>query len=709
MVGVLWALWLTLAAPVWCLILASHHRLRSDLRHRLGWEVVPVSHGAVWVHASSVGEVSAAEALVNALTCQVLLTADTDTGVEAARCISSKSRGRVVASARPVDHPWTFSPLWAEARPRAVIFVEGVWWPGLAARCARDGVPLIRVSAKSGPRTRAVLWAPLYRFVTDATTHIIARDQENAEWFRTRTVATVEVGADLKSGRPLPENPLQIERDFIVAASTRGEEGFIVAAMEAWSQRSSAPLCVLAPRHRERFEAVAKTLEESGIKWERRSALKDGIPSADTSVLLLDTMGELAGCLNGAKAAFIGGTFDPRIGGHSPAEATVAGVTVVAGPQRWANQHAYSAASVVDVETPETLLEGLIQAVDARPMPKEKLDMNRVVGELSRWFNREPSVEVSPRPWACAMALIWGVLSTMRGWLYTYGLLPTYRASVSVIAVGSTNARGSGKTPCAIMLAREAQQLNHKVGIAVRGYRRTNQSRDVCLSIDTTEASELGDEGAVIAAQGFIVAAGPNRVATVQALEQLSVTLVILEDGLQHRKIDRDVEIAVVDGRSPKARGLIPMGERREWAVVPARVDGLLIQNSEGWEAPTGVPTRKVRRTPGPWYHGDAKITSGPQGPCAVVIGVGRPAEFVETLQMEVARVKVLQDHQPITTSDADTLLEWAGGLPIICTGKDRVRMPQQLRNRVWYRDIEASVEGGIPAEWLPPPRALPE
>src|SRR6185503_19518481 len=101
-------------------------RLRRDLARRLGLVLPPVQPGAVWVHASSVGEVAAADALLARWSGPALITTDTDTGWRAARSAP--------ATVLPIDHPWFLAPLWAEARPRAVVFVEDAVWPQLARR-----------------------------------------------------------------------------------------------------------------------------------------------------------------------------------------------------------------------------------------------------------------------------------------------------------------------------------------------------------------------------------------------------------------------------------------------------------------------------------------------------------------------------------------------------------------------------------------------
>ena len=141
--------------PAWAVATALHPRWRVGWRGRWGIAVPPVQPGAIWIHAASVGEVVSAVQIVEALADPVVLTADTETGVRQARALLSH-RPAVAIGPKPVDHPWTLAPLWAEARPRAVAFVEGTFWPALAWRARREGVPVLRVAATAGRRTRAI-------------------------------------------------------------------------------------------------------------------------------------------------------------------------------------------------------------------------------------------------------------------------------------------------------------------------------------------------------------------------------------------------------------------------------------------------------------------------------------------------------------------------------------------------------------------------
>ena len=378
----------------WVVAVLGAPRWRKDARERLGLAVPPVQPGAIWVHASSVGEVAAALGVVAHLPDPVLLTATSDTGAAAARAALT-SRPGAAAGALPADHPWALSPLWSEARPRALVFVESAWWPGLAALADEAAVPVIRVSATAGRGTRR-LPDRVHRRRNARTTRVLARDEEAAAWFVRHGDCPVEVAGDPKGSRPLPPPTLQWARPFIVGASTRpGDEAALLGAV-------SEAQVLLAPRHLERVPVVEALLAERGLRWARRSALGAAVP-AELDAVVLDSLGALAGELAGARAALIGGTFDPSIGGHSPVEAWRQGVPIVCGPHTLAHGTAFQQAGASVARTPA----GLAQAfAEASPPGASAPDPGARIAAVIQSLAAPPAPEHPPRPWAQPLSAI---------------------------------------------------------------------------------------------------------------------------------------------------------------------------------------------------------------------------------------------------------------------------------------------------------------
>jgi tetraacyldisaccharide 4'-kinase len=189
-----------------------------------------------------------------------------------------------------------------------------------------------------------------------------------------------------------------------------------------------------------------------------------------------------------------------------------------------------------------------------------------------------------------------------------------------------------------------------------------------------SDVDDVGDEGALLAAAGALVAAGRDRARAGRMLVDAGATIVVLDDGLRHTELARDLDILVVDARFPFARGPLPAGERRP---SPEPSDAIVLVHHGGglFDAP-GLP---VARSLAPW------IPHTPVGPVAAFCGIGRPADFLATLDVPVARFLALPDHAPL---DAGRLTDFAAGLPLVCTAKDAVRLPAGLRDRAFWRDV---------------------
>jgi 3-deoxy-D-manno-octulosonic-acid transferase len=313
---------------------------------RFGWGRAS-SKESLWLHAVSLGEVSAAAPLVRALQARypqtpMVVTTATPTGRARGRALFGDT---VDVRFLPYDTPGAVARFLNRIRPRLGIIMETELWPNLFRECERRGVPLLlasaRLSAKSVARYRR--FGSLARGIFSATSLIAAQTREDAERFiaigansaATRVVGNikfdVEIGAAASSaGRELRESLGGASggaRPVWIAGSTHaGEEEQVLAAHE---ELSADALLLLVPRHPDRFESVGELLKRRGVKFVRRSALL--APDAATRVLLVDTVGELARLYAAADAAFVGGSLVP-IGGHNLLEPAALGLPVLTGP-----------------------------------------------------------------------------------------------------------------------------------------------------------------------------------------------------------------------------------------------------------------------------------------------------------------------------------------------------------------------------------------
>lgn len=342
---------LMVSAPVLMIRRGRHYG--PTLRGRLALGAAgDGDRGRTWIHAVSVGEVQVAATLARSLPPELplLVTTVTPTGQARAR---EAFRGRdAVVTYLPLDLGFAVGRFFRRFAPQALILVEGDYWPLVLRRARQDGVPVVvingRVSDSTAGRWRLLRQrAPwlLRALGLPTVSRFAVQTEEDAERLRATGVAADRVAAvgNLKYETPAPTATPTLEaslvalaggRSILVAGSTmQGEDEPV---LDAFAQLGAArAMLVLVPRHPERWDEAERAIAARGLVGLRRSTLGpagDGVPSeARPEVVLLDSMGELAGLYRIAHGAFIGGTLVPT-GGHNPLEPARFGVPIVVGP-----------------------------------------------------------------------------------------------------------------------------------------------------------------------------------------------------------------------------------------------------------------------------------------------------------------------------------------------------------------------------------------
>lgn len=693
---------LLVAGAAWT---ALHPSTRGHLRERTGGVLPPVAPGALWFHAASLGEGRVAEPVLVALgrshpRLPLLRTATSEAGrkqvlpVDARACL-------------PLDAGPLPGRLVRRLRARALVLVEGELWPGLLAAC-QGVLPIYALAFRVGEGTRRwARWAPRrFSRLCSRVHRWSARDEDSARWLEQHVGRPVPVIGDLKAEIAFSPPPLRWEGEAVVAGSTR--EGDEAAVLDAWRTLRPSPLLILAPRHLRRQRAVERLLEGAGVRWRRRSELGDRVPS-HLEVVLLDVEGELRDLYPQARVAVIGGTWDPRIGGHSAAEPRAAGIPVVHGPHTGANASSFEGERTWLAPKREALavaLEGALHAPPP-PVPPPAGSTERALRFLAPALERPVPPEVPHRPGLQPLVPLY---VAARG-LHRRAIRPQ-EVGIPVIAVGSLVSGGAGKTPLAWWLWRALEARGWRTAVLYRGYRRTRRGPEVRVAQGPgADATRLGDEAAWMAREGAWVVSAPDRYAAAREAERRGANAILLDDGLQQRRLAVDLPIWVVDAAEPLGGGRIPVGERREPLRTLARaalcvaVDGALPPTVAARLSATTRDVRARRVAVGWVVAGQGAkrepkvvpVASLPPQPVDVLAGIARPASFlrmIRTLGHMPVRVTVLRDHAPISRG-AWRRIRGQGRRPLVTTEKDRVRLPGGGGPGVFALRVELRLEQG--------------
>ncbi|MEO6146107.1 MAG: lipid IV(A) 3-deoxy-D-manno-octulosonic acid transferase [Sulfuriferula sp.] len=312
---------------------------------RFGFNSVCPTQPVIWLHAVSVGETRAAVPLVQALLARypdhrILLTHTTPTG----RATSESLFGeQVIRVYLPYDYSFAVRRFVRHFKPVVGLLMETEIWPNLIRACHASGTPVLLVNARLSVRSaRRYGWLDaLVRSSLRELDVVVAQTHADADRLTRLGALRVEVAGNLKFDCEPPLAQIQAGeqlraqiggfRSVFVAASTReGEEALVLDALKQLALPDL--VTVIVPRHPQRFGEVAKLLEERGIVYQRRST---GLPvTAQTTVLLGDTMGELFAYYRAADVAFVGGSLLP-FGGQNLIEAAAVGCPVLIGPHTW--------------------------------------------------------------------------------------------------------------------------------------------------------------------------------------------------------------------------------------------------------------------------------------------------------------------------------------------------------------------------------------
>jgi 3-deoxy-D-manno-octulosonic-acid transferase len=344
----LFTLALLVSSPVWGWRMVRQGRYRRGLPERLG--SVPArlqahaeGRSVVWLHAVSVGELMAVAPLIAELeqsAGQYAVVVSTTT--PAAQDLARERFGADRVFFYPLDFAFATRAYLRALRPVLLILVESELWPRMLVECARAQVPVAvvnaRVSDRSLPRYMALraLWRPLLGRVS----LMLAQSEEDARRWRGIGARRVEVTGNLKyDARSAEQTPLvallrkHLPQDAHVLVCGSTHDGEEAKLLDCWRHLipGASGVMILAPRHPDRAASVTMLARERGLPFVRLSEWRIAPGAlAEGAVVVVDTVGELAGLYALAAAAFVGGSLIQH-GGQNPLEPAAAGVPVIMG------------------------------------------------------------------------------------------------------------------------------------------------------------------------------------------------------------------------------------------------------------------------------------------------------------------------------------------------------------------------------------------
>lgn len=311
--------------------------------------------------------------------------------------------------------------------------------------------------------------------------------------------------------------------------------------------------------------------------------------------------------------------------------------------------------------------------------------------------------------YARLLAAVYGAAIALRMWLFRLRLLPCFCIDRPVLVIGNLTTGGSGKTPLVIATVQRLQAAGWTPGVATRGYGRSDAGTPRWVARDTDPLLG-GDEPVLIAARtGARVRADADRVAAARALIDAGCDVVVCDDGLQHYRLQRDIEIEVIDGRRRHGNGrLLPAGPLRETPARAARCDFHVLNIGDGDHQSKGDhecderddgPATRFGEWPMHLAAGHAVPLHGGR-PLALtafidqrvhaVAGIGNPERFFATLRAAGLTIvpHAFADHYRFVADD----LVFGSDLPVLMTEKDAVKCRAFAGERHYSVPVDAEL-----------------
>jgi len=295
------------------------------------------------------------------------------------------------------------------------------------------------------------------------------------------------------------------------------------------------------------------------------------------------------------------------------------------------------------------------------------------------------------------LSVLFRVAVALRRWLYWLRLLPSRHPGIPVIVVGNLVAGGSGKTPLVIWIAEHLKRNGWTPAIVSRGYGAAlGPPRAATIA---SQADEVGDEPIVLARRsGCPVWIGADRLEVIKALRAVheDVDVLVLDDGLQHYRLRRDVEIAVVDARGFGNGFMLPAGPLREPRSRLRSVDGVVAHNASVKGYAMRLAGAELHRMTNAAERRPASSFAGQK--VHAVAGIGDPNRFF--LHLVRLGLKVIPHPFPDHHRFVPEELDFGDQALVLMTEKDAVKLRSAARENWWVLPVTAELEPAF-GVWL--------
>lgn len=710
------------------------------------------SPGGVWLHAVSVGEILTAIELVRAIR----------TGLPGAPVFVSTTTlaGRTMAEQKlagvadavfyfPFDYVSCLRRVLRNLRPAVVVVLETEIWPNCFREVKRSGAALLivngRISDRAAPRYARLRW--FFRHALAHADRITVQSPRDRDRYLAAGAKPEQlvIGGNMKFdfeplAHPAPEAVAgflqRIRPDAVwIAASTMppaaaddpDEDDAVIAAFRGLADERPGLLLILAPRRPERFDEAAAKLD--GLSFVRRSRLTESTPLELPGVLLLDSIGELSSLFAAADVVFMGGTL-PHRGGHNILEPAFHGRAVIAGPhmENFAAiaEEFTAAGALVRIRDRSELASAVADLLDHPERRREIGERAFHLAQTRRGATRRAAAEVVELASCSIPKAIHGLPERILLWplarLWEAGSRLRQRrmrrnrrrVEARVISVGAIAMGGAGKTPFVLWLASRLKERGLDPAFLTRGYRRKSPEPVTLIPAGgPATTARTGDEAQLFVRSGLgPVAIGADRVEAARALvEKYRSQVIILDDGFQHQRLARDLDIVLIDSLDPLGGGdLFPLGRLREPLEALLRAGILVLTRTAPGRSYEGVermlrrynscaPVFHARVVPLCWTDGvEEWPPDAPPGAGAIAFcGLANPASFWSTL--DAAGVKTAMrfsfgDHHTYRPAELLRLAQHArrlGADALLTTEKDAMNLP----------DSAAQLVGPAKVYWL--------